>query len=340
MPLLKSKLIQEVVPTGVLRHLKLEDVKPSPSNPRRLFDRPELDRLKKSIREKGVLVPLIVYQPKGQSKFSILDGERRFRSVLELSQEGVSRDIPANVVEPPSKIAGLLYMFSIHNYRQSWELMPTALSLKIVMDDTGELDTVALSKLTGLRETQIERCKKLLDFPEKYQVLSLDPDPKTRIPSNFWIELLPVLELTESKIPNLVKDLGRDRIIDKLVDKYRAKKIRSVIHFRRIMEGYVLNEDDQARRSLLLRRLEEFILNPSIEIRAAFDEFVTDKKRAQTAIEVCEDFTRQLQSLKLSYTTEDSDRQKLQEALDKVEAYCKALSDALSGTESPEISRE
>ena len=340
MPLLKPKPIQEVVPTGVLRHLKLEDVKPSPSNPRRLFDRPELDRLKKSIREKGVLVPLIVYQPKGQSKFSILDGERRFRSVLELSEEGISRDIPANVVEPPSKIAGLLYMFSIHNYRQSWELMPTALSLKIVMDDTGESDTVALSRLTGLRETQIERCKKLLDFPEKYQVLSLDPDPKTRIPSNFWIELLPVLELTESKIPNLVKDLGRDRIIDKLVDKYWAKKIRSVIHFRRIMEGYVLNEDDQARRSLLLRRLEEFILNPSIEVRSAFDEFVTDKKRAQTAIEVCEEFTRQLQSLKLSYTTEDADRQKLQEALDKVEAYCKALSDALSGTESPEISRE
>lgn len=340
MPLLKHKPVPEVVSTGILRHLKPDEVKPSPGNPRRLFDRPELDRLKKSIREKGVLVPLIVYQPKGQTKFSILDGERRFRCVLELADEGIARDIPANVVEPPSKIAGLLYMFSIHNFRQSWELMPTALSLKIVMDDVGETDTAALSKLTGLKETQIERCKKLLLYPEKYQVLSLDPDPKTRIPSNFWIELLPVLELIESDTPTLAKNLGRDRIIDKLLDKYRAKKIRSVIHFRRIMEGYVLNQDDQTRRALLLRRLEEFILNPNLETRAAFDEFVADKKRAQTAIGACEEFTRQMQSLKLSYTTEDSDRQNLREALEKVEAYCRALSEALSGTDSPETQRD
>jgi ParB family chromosome partitioning protein len=341
MPLLKSRAIQqEVVPTGILRHLKTDEVKPSPSNPRRLFDQPELDRLKKSIREKGVLVPLIVYQPKGQTKFSILDGERRFRCVLELANDGVSRDLPANVVEAPSKIAGLLYMFSIHNFRQSWELMPTALSLKIVMDDVGESDTAALSKLTGLKETQVERCKKLLAFPEKYQVLSLDPDRHTRIPSNFWIELLPVLELIESDIPTLARDLGRDRIIDKLLDKYRAKKIRSVIHFRRIMEGYVLNQDDQARRTLVLRRLEEFVLNPDLETRAAFDEFVTDKKRALTAVGACEAFTNQLQSLRLSYTTEESDREKLRDALEKVEAYCKTLSEALSGTDSPESERE
>jgi hypothetical protein len=43
--------------------------------------------------------------------------------------------LPANVVEPSSKIAGLLYMFSIHNYREDWESMPTALSLKFVMED-------------------------------------------------------------------------------------------------------------------------------------------------------------------------------------------------------------
>lgn len=47
----------------------------------------------------------------------------------------------------------------------------------------------ALSKLTGLSEPQIERCKILIDLPERFQKLSLLPDPKERIPSNFWIEL-------------------------------------------------------------------------------------------------------------------------------------------------------
>jgi ParB family chromosome partitioning protein len=336
----RSEAIPEIVPTGVLRHLNVDDIKPSPHNPRRLFDRPDLDGLKKSIRDKGVLVPITVYRPKGQSKYSILDGERRYRCVVELEHEGKRVEIPANVVEPPSKIAGLLYMFSIHNYRESWELMPTALSLRIVIDEVGESDTGRLAKLTGLTESQIERCKKLLLFPEKYQVLSLDPDPKARIPSNFWIELLPVLNLIDEQIPSLVEKLGREPIIDKLLDKYRAKKIRSVIHFRKVMEAFELSEGDAARRTIFLRKLEEFILNPALETRATFDELIVEKKRAQTAIAVCSEFVEKLQSLRLRYTADDNDREQLREALDKVEAYCKRLSEALAGSEAPETTRE
>ncbi len=337
---LKSKPAYDVVPTGVLKHLKLEEIKPSPGNPRRLFDRPELDALQSSIREKGVLVPITVYQPKGQSKLSILDGERRYKCVVVLNSEGFDLKIPANVVEPPSKIAGLLYMFSIHNYREAWELMPTALSLKIVMEELERSETKALSELTGLTTTQIERCKKLLQFPEKYQVLSLDPDPKTRIPSNFWIELLPVIDLIKTQLPSLAQKLGRYRIVDKLVEKYRTKKIKSVIHFRKIMEGFELSEGNPGRRTSLLRRLEEFVLNPTLETRAAFDEFVIEQKRAQTAIINCENFLNQMQSLKLAYTTDDPDRQKLREALKQVEAYCRSLAQALADAEPPENAQE
>src|SRR5271154_392768 len=147
MPTLKTEpTISEIVPTGQLRHLKPDDIKPSLNNPRHLFDENELQELKKNIAEHGVLVPITVYQAKGQAKFSILDGERRYRCVLELTKEGRGQkggsalSLPANVVEPPSKIAGLLYMFSIHNFREGWELMPTALSLKIVMQDLGTTD--------------------------------------------------------------------------------------------------------------------------------------------------------------------------------------------------------
>src|SRR5580704_13989677 len=252
MPALKPTVqpeIPQLVPTGSLQHLDPQDIKPNPNNPRMLFDPPLLAELKKNIAEHGVLVPITVYQPKGQSKFSILDGERRYRCVVDLTNEGhVGKDgkhlrIPANIVEPPSMIAGLLYMFSIHNFRADWELMPTALSLKIVMAELEITDNFALSKMTGLSERQIERCKSLLTFPERFQKLSLDPDPKTRVPSNFWIEALPVLDLAMDKTEN-TKKLGRDGATDKLVDKYRNRKIKSVIHFRRIMESYDLSEDD------------------------------------------------------------------------------------------------
>src|SRR5947208_155226 len=104
-----------IVPSGTLIKLSTKDIVPSRNNPRRLFDRAELDSLKANIRQHGVLVPITVYRSKGQKTYSILDGERRHRCCVELEREGHSVSIPANLVEPPTKVAGLLYMFSIHN---------------------------------------------------------------------------------------------------------------------------------------------------------------------------------------------------------------------------------
>ena len=337
--------VAPVVPSGQLRPLNVEDIKPSTNNPRMLFDKPLLDELKKNIAEHGVLVPITVYQPKGQAKFSILDGERRYRCVVELTNErhlgkdGKPIKIPANIVEPPTMIAGLLYMFSIHNFRADWELMPTALSLKIVMAELGETDNFALSKLTGLSERQIERCKSLLTFPEKYQKLSLDPDPKTRVPSNFWIEALPVLDLAMEKVESVNK-LGRNGATDKLVEKYKDKKIKSVIHFRRIMESYDLAEEDPPLRAKVVRRIEQFFLNPKLETRAGFDEFVVEKKRVKNALAACEDFIGQLRKFKLKYTTDGEERNNLRMALRQVREYCESLEEALKGDDDPEVDQE
>jgi len=337
-------VVPSVVPSGQLRVLTVDEIKPSTNNPRLLFDPPQLLELKKNIAEHGVLVPITVYQPKGQKLFSILDGERRYRCVVDLTKEKhVSKDgkpisIPANIVEPPSMIAGMLYMFSIHNFRAEWELMPTALSLKIVMEDLGVTDNTALNKLTGLSERQIERCKTLLAFDERFQKLSLDPDPKTRIPSNFWIEALPVINLAVDKIPT-IKALGKDTATDKLVEKYRDNKIKSVIHFRRVMESYDLAEDNPAQEAKVIRRVEQFFLNPALETRAAFDEFVVERKRVQTAIGACDSFIAQLKKFKLTYTTDDDERKSLRDALKQVRDYCNSLEQALVGSDDPEVPR-
>lgn len=347
MPTLKPSqpAIPTIIPVGELRHLTSDEVKPSGNNPRHLFDPDQLLELKKNIGEHGVLVPITVFRAPGQTKFSILDGERRYRCVRELKKEGrggkdgAELTLPANVVEPPTKIAGLLYMFSIHNFREAWELMPTALSLKVVMKELGEYDNQALVKLTGLSNAQIERCKKLLTFPEHFQEMSLDPDPKTRIPSNFWIEALPVIDLALDKLPT-IKNLGRDKATEKLVVKYRDRKIKSVIHFRRIMEGYDLAEDEPPTQAKVIRRVEEFFLNPKLETRDAFDEFVVGKKRVQNALSACEEFIAQLQKFKLTYTTDEEERKNLREALRDVRKYCKSLEEALKGSDDPEASTD
>src|SRR5216684_1206420 len=115
MPTLKPSQpeIPQVVPAGQLRILAVDDIKPNTNNPRHLFDEDELLDLKNNIAAHGVLVPITVFQAPAQAKFSILDGERRYRCVLELNKEGhKTKDgkplrLPTNIVEPPTKIAGL-----------------------------------------------------------------------------------------------------------------------------------------------------------------------------------------------------------------------------------------
>jgi ParB-like chromosome segregation protein Spo0J len=338
----KSPDVTPIVPTGELRHLLPSEIKASTHNPRLLFDPAGLAELKKNIGEHGVLVPITVFQTKGQKTYSVLDGERRLRCVAELTQEGhVGKNgkpltLPANIVQPPTKVAGLLYMFSIHNIREAWELMPTALGLKSVMQELGERDNKVLANLTGLSEPQIERCKTLLDFPEKFQNMSLDPDPKTRIPSNFWIEAKPVLDLALEKLP-VIKELGFVVATDKLVAKYRAKKIKSVIHFRRVMESYDLNENDPTVLTVVLRTVQEFFLNPKLETRDSFDRFIADKKRFQGALELCSDFIDKLRGLKLRHMADDAERADLRAALKQVQLYCLGLEEALKGSDDPDV---
>jgi ParB family transcriptional regulator, chromosome partitioning protein len=324
--------VPPVVPHGILKRLKPSDIKPSKNNPRRLFDKVPLDELRESIRKHGVLVPIIVYEIKAQNKYAILDGERRYRCCIDLEKEGLDITIPANIVDPPDKMAGILYMFSIHNFREPWELMPTALSLKIVMEALGEEDSKPLAKLTGLSEPQIERCKKLLAFPEKFQNLSLEPDPKTRIPSNFWIEASPVIDLCEKILPKLMNKLGRDGITEKLVEKYRTKGVKSVIHFRRIMEAFEISTEDESRKKAVTERLREYITDVSLETRKAFDEFVMDSRRVQTAIKACEEFTTRLEHSKLEHALE---REELMEALKRVKEYVEDLLQKLEGGDQP-----
>jgi len=101
-----------IVPAGRLQYLLPSEIKPSTHNPRRLFDPTQLLDLKTNISEHGVLVPITVFQAKGHKTFSILDGERRYRCVKELTEEGnLGKDgkpmrLPANVVDPRQELRG------------------------------------------------------------------------------------------------------------------------------------------------------------------------------------------------------------------------------------------
>src|SRR5216683_7430876 len=177
------------MPVAEVINIPINQIAPNPHNPRALFDDEPMRILRESIDKLGILVPVTVYEaPTGHrpptEKYILLDGERRWRSVIELKRDS----IPANVVQEPDDTRNILTMFHIHNLREGWQLMPTALKLKTLMDLLGETNERKLSELTKLSISQIRRCKILLTYPRRYQNLMLAP-PSERMKADFFIEL-------------------------------------------------------------------------------------------------------------------------------------------------------
>ena len=71
-----------------LSHLPIEKLFPSSFQPRRVFNEKQLDELAASIRDKGVLQPLLVRA--GEGGYEIIAGERRWRA----SQRARIHEVP------------------------------------------------------------------------------------------------------------------------------------------------------------------------------------------------------------------------------------------------------
>ena len=230
-------------------------------------------------------------------------------------------------------MARLIYMFNIHQFREQWELMPTALALESIMEHLKTNDTGTLSEVTGLSVTQVERCRLILSYPTKYRALSMDGRKSERIPSNFWVELHPVLMLIEGLLPKLAQEMGREGLIDRMVEKYRANRIRSVIHFRRILEANEVQSEGDDREAFI-DRLRDYVLDVKLETRAAFDTFILETRRVSKAVDASIAFIKAMDAAKLSYATEG--REELIESLRKVLAYVQNLLSTLESQDPPE----
>lgn len=83
--------LQPASPPPPDRELRLGDLIPNPSNPRRNFDQEDLENLAISIRQHGIVQPLLVRPAAegGQARFEIVAGERRWRAARKAGLQTV-----------------------------------------------------------------------------------------------------------------------------------------------------------------------------------------------------------------------------------------------------------
>lgn len=94
--LIGDDVAEETVVADVrsLKHVPIEMIRPNPLNPRKHFAEDDLETLAKSLRDKGLLQPIVV-RPAGSGTFEIVAGERRWRA----AQRAAIHDVPVLIRE-------------------------------------------------------------------------------------------------------------------------------------------------------------------------------------------------------------------------------------------------
>ncbi len=148
------------------RRAPIENLLANPRNPRRAFSETELEELATSIRERGIIQPIVVRAVRGQNDaYEIIAGERRWRA----AQRAGLHDVPVVVVEATD--AQSLEFAIIENIqRADLNAMEEAAGYQALMENHGYTqDEVA--QIVGKSRPHVANTVRLMKLSEPVQTL-------------------------------------------------------------------------------------------------------------------------------------------------------------------------
>lgn len=146
---------------GDFFHCPIEAIEPNPYQPRQNFKEQELQELAESIKEKGILTPLLV--TKAEKGYRLIAGERRWRAAQKAGLERV----PVVVRETtPMESLELAIIENIH--RSDLNPLEEALAYSRWLEDTRDTQD-ALAKRIGKDRSTITNMLRLLRLPKLIQ---------------------------------------------------------------------------------------------------------------------------------------------------------------------------
>ena len=144
--------------------ISIANLKPSPSQPRRLFDKNSINELAESIKSKGLVQPILVRpSPSESGIYEIIAGERRWRA----AQIAQLHEIPA-VVRQLDDIAALEIAIIENVQRSDLSPIEEAAGYKRLIDNHGHTQE-ALAEIVGKSRSHIANIIRLLGLPQSIQ---------------------------------------------------------------------------------------------------------------------------------------------------------------------------
>lgn len=148
-------------PVGV-HMVPIESLKPNPDQPRKIFDRDDLEDLAASIRDKGVLQPILVRShPNEDGGWQIIAGERRWRAAQ------LARLTEAPIIVKEMDDVAVFEVAIIENVQRT-DLNPLeeADAYRLLMERFGRTQD-AVAGVVGKSRSHVANTLRLLQLPEE-----------------------------------------------------------------------------------------------------------------------------------------------------------------------------
>ena len=154
-----SSLIGETKIEKNTTKLSIGDLNPNKFQPRKIFDEDSLNDLEKSIRERGIIQPIIVRKSDQNSKYEIIAGERRWLA----AQRAGLHEVPVVVTEADD-LKSLEFAIVENVQRNDLNPLEEAQGYQRLINDFS-YDQEKVSKFIGKSRSYITNCLRILTLP-------------------------------------------------------------------------------------------------------------------------------------------------------------------------------
>ena len=157
-----SSLIGETKTEPQKNQLPISDLVPNNYQPRKIFDESNLEDLANSIKERGVIQPIIVRKLNSEeTKFEIIAGERRWQA----AQKAGLHKVPAIVIEADN-LKSLEFAIVENVQRKDLNPIEEAEGYKRLIDEFS-YDQEKVAKFIGKSRAHVSNSLRLLNLPQK-----------------------------------------------------------------------------------------------------------------------------------------------------------------------------
>ncbi len=155
-----SSLIGDSKPKENISKVQINDLVRSKYQPRKIFNKESLNELTNSIKERGVIQPIIV-RPRDNNKYEIIAGERRWLA----AQNAGLNEIPVVVIKVDD-LKTLEFAIVENVQRQDLNAVEEAQGYQKLIDEFS-YDHEKIAQFIGKSRSHVANCIRLLNLPKE-----------------------------------------------------------------------------------------------------------------------------------------------------------------------------